>query len=316
MQPFNPLAACGLSRREFALTAAGFFWSNTLISGQDVPTFSSDVKVVNILANVLTKNREIVRHLAKDDFTILENGRPQAITYFARQSDLPLTVGLLIDTSMSQRRVLDAERGASFRFIDQVLRENKDHFFLIQFDMNVQFRQPLTTSRRELDAALAFVETPTRAQLLNQSGGGTLLYDAVVTASKDVMKSQQGRKALIVLSDGEDFGSDSGLSDAIEAAQRADTLIYAILFSDSNSAEGRRAMMRMAKETGAGFFEVSRKQGIEQVFDLIQDELRSQYSLGYVSDIPVRISEFRKIQLTAKPKNLIVQARDRYWAKR
>ncbi len=316
MQTFNPLAARGLSRREFALTAAGLFWSNTFISGQDVPTFSSDVKVVNILANVLTKNREIVRDLAKDDFTILENGRPQAITYFARQSDLPLTVGLLIDTSMSQRRVLDAERGASFRFIDQVLRENKDHFFLIQFDMNVQFRQPLTTSRRELDAALAFVETPTRAQLLNQSGGGTLLYDAVVTASKDVMKSQQGRKALIVLSDGEDFGSDSRLSDAIESAQRADTLIYAILFSDSNSAEGRRAMMRMAKETGAGFFEVSKKQGIEQVFDLIQDELRSQYSLGYVSDIPVRISEFRKIQLTAKPKNLIVQARDRYWAKR
>lgn len=316
MQTFDNLADRGLSRREFALTAAGLFLSNTRIPGQDVPTFSSDVKVVNILANVLNKNHEIINNLTKDDFAVFENGRPQTITYFARQSDLPLTIGLLVDTSMSQRRVLDAERGASFRFIDQVLRENKDHFFIIQFDMNVQFRQTLTTSRRELDAALAFVETPTRTQLRNQSGGGTLLYDAVVTASKDVMKSQQGRKALIVLSDGEDFGSDSGLSDAIEAAQRADTLIYAILFSDSNSAEGRRAMLRMAKETGAGFFEVSKKQGIEQVFDLIQDELRSQYSLGYVSDVPVRISEFRKIQLTAKPKNLIVQARDRYWAKR
>ncbi|MEO8125912.1 MAG: VWA domain-containing protein, partial [Bryobacteraceae bacterium] len=262
------------------------------------------------------RNHEIINTLAKEDFTVLENGRPQNITYFARQSDLPITIGLLVDTSMSQRRMLDAERGASFRFIDQVLRENKDHFFIMQFDMNVQFRQPLTTSRRELDAALAFVETPTRNQLRNQSGGGTLLFDAVVTASKDVMKAQQGRKALIVLSDGEDFGSDSSLSSAIEEAQRADTLIYAILFSDSNSAEGRRAMMRMARETGAGFFEVTKKLNIEQVFDLIQEELRSQYSLGYVSDVPVRISEFRKIQLLTKQKGLIVQARDRYWARR
>jgi len=299
------------TRRQLALLL-----TSAVLRAQDDPVFKLDVKVVNILANVLSKNHEIINTLTKDDFTVLENGRPQTISYFARQSDLPITIGLLVDTSMSQRRVLDAERGASFRFIDQVLRENKDHFFILQFDMNVQFRQPLTTSRRELDAALAFVETPTRNQLRNQSGGGTLLFDAVVTASKDVMKTQQGRKALIVLSDGEDFGSDSSLSSAIEEAQRADTLIYAILFSDSNSAEGRRAMMRMARETGAGFFEVTKKLNIEQVFDLIQDELRSQYSLGYVSDVPVRISEFRKIQLTTKQKGLIVQARDRYWARR
>lgn len=304
------------TRRELALSAAALFWSRLSLPGQDEPVFKLDVKVVNILANVLNKNHEIVNNLTKDDFTVLENGRPQTITYFSRQSDLPLTIGLLVDTSMSQRRVLDAERGASFRFIDQVMRENKDHFFILQFDMNVQFRQTLTTSRRELDAALAFVETPTRNQLLNQSGGGTLLFDAVVTASKDVMKAQPGRKALIVLSDGEDFGSDSGVANAIEEAQRADTLIYAILFSDSNSSEGRRAMVRMAKETGAGFFEVSKKLNIEQAFDVIQNELRSQYSLGYVSDVPVRISEFRKLQLTAKPKGLVVQARDRYWAKR
>ena len=304
------------TRRELALSAAALFWSRLSLPGQDEPVFKLDVKVVNILANVLNKNHEIVNNLTKDDFTVLENGRPQTITYFSRQSDLPLTIGLLVDTSMSQRRVLDAERGASFRFIDQVMRENKDHFFILQFDMNVQFRQTLTTSRRELDAALAFVETPTRNQLLNQSGGGTLLFDAVVTASKDVMKTQPGRKALIVLSDGEDFGSDSGVANAIEEAQRADTLIYAILFSDSNSSEGRRAMVRMAKETGAGFFEVSKKLNIEQAFDVIQNEMRSQYSLGYVSDVPVRISEFRKLQLTAKPKGLVVQARDRYWAKR
>ncbi len=303
-----------MTRRDFALSVAALI--RNPLHAQDDPVFKLDVKVVNILANVLNKNHEIINTLTKDDFTVLENGRPQTIRYFARQSDLPLTIGLLVDTSMSQRRVLDAERGASFRFIDQVMRENKDHFFILQFDMNVQFRQPLTTSRRELDAALAFVETPTRNQLRNQSGGGTLLFDAVVTAAKDVMKAQEGRKALIILSDGEDFGSDSSLANAIEEAQRADTLVYAILFSDSNSADGRRAMMRMAKETGAGFFEVTKKLNIEQVFDVIQDELRSQYSFGYVSDVPVRISEFRKIQLIANQKGLTVQARDRYWAKR
>ncbi len=304
------------TRREFAVSAAAFFCSRLRLHAQDDPVFKLDIKVVNILANVLSRNHEIISNLTKNDFTVLENGRPQTIRYFVRQSDLPITIGLMVDTSMSQQRVLNAERGASFRFLDQVLRESKDHVFILQFDLNIQFRQPLTSSRRDLDSALSFVDTPTRKQLMAQSGGGTLLFDAVITASNDVMKTQTGRKALIILSDGEDFGSEASLSDAIEAAQRADTLIYAILFSDSNSAEGRRAMVRMAKETGAGFFEVSKKQGIEQIFDIIQDELRSQYSLGYVSDVPVRISEFRKIQLMTKQKGLTVQARDRYWAKR
>jgi VWFA-related protein len=305
-----------VSRREFVKSAAGLLFSTAILPADDVPTFSTSVNVVNILANVLTKDRQIVSILTKDDFTVAENGRPQIITYFAKQSDLPLTLGLLVDTSMSQRRVLNAERGASLRFLDQVLRENKDHVFLMQFDMNVQVRQGLSASRRELDEALAFVDTPTRRELMNQRGGGTLLYDAVVIASNDTMKAQTGRKALIILSDGVDTGSDNSLPGAIEAAQRADTLIYCIMFSDDNGTEGRGALSRMSRETGGGFFEVTKKQGIEQIFDVIQEELRSQYSLGYVSDQPVRISEFRKIQLTTKQKGLIIQARDKYWAKR
>jgi VWFA-related protein len=171
------------------------------------------------------------------------------------------------------------------------------------------------------------VDTPSRQELANQSGGGTLLYDAVVAASKDTMKNLRGRKALIVLSDGVDIGSDATLTDAIEAAERADTLVYSILFSDAGAygiplgplmrnRDGRGALARISKETGGGFFAVSKKQGIEQVFDLIQEELRSQYSIGYVSDQPVHISEFRKIQLATKQKGLVVQARDRYWAQR
>jgi len=259
--------------------------------------------------------------LTRDDFLISENHRPQSIRYFSRETDLPLTVGLMIDTSMSQRRVLEAERGASFRFLEVVLRPAKDQVFLMQFDFRIFVRMPLTSNLRQLNDALAYVDTPTLSQLHIQSGGGTLLYDAVVTAAQDVMAKQQGRKALILLTDGVDTGSNSSVSEAIDAAQRADTLIYSILFSDAGAygfiggPNGRRPLDRMARETGGSCFEVSKKQGIDQIFDVIQEELRSQYNLGYVSDEPVTVSEFRRIQVTTKRKGLVVQARDRYWAR-
>jgi VWFA-related protein len=281
---------------------------------QEEATFSSGVQVVNLLATVRNKNHEILRDLTKDDFQILENGRPQSIRYFTRESDLPLTIGILVDTSMSQVKVLDAERGASLRFLDEVLRENKDHVFIMQFDLTVQTRQPLTGSRRDLSQSLAYVDTPTRNQLRSQYGGGTLLFDSVVDASHDIMTKQQGRKALIVLSDGGENGSDATISDAIEAAQRAETLIYTILFSDGSYGSNPGIMQRLAKETGGGYFEVSKKLSIDQVFALIQDDLRSQYSIGFVSDRPASVSEFRKIQLTVKRPALVVQSRDRYWA--
>ncbi len=334
LQKLNHLADRRCSRRQLIHSAAFLFWTASFVRGQDEPTFSTDVKVVNLLATVVNRNGEIVRDLTKDDFSLSENGRQQIIRYFSRESDLPLTLGLMVDTSMSQRRVMNAERGACVRFLDQVVRETKDKVFIMQFDMTVRTPQTLTSSLRKLDDALAFVDTPTFHELQNQYGGGTLLYDAIVAASKDVMKNQRGRKALIVLSDGVDVGSEATLTDAIEAAQRADTLVYSILFSDASAygiplgplmghrsipmggRDGRGALMRISKETGAGFFEVSKKQNIEQIFDVIQEELRSQYSLGYVSDQPVTISEFRKIQLTTKQKGLVAQARDRYWAQR
>jgi VWFA-related protein len=290
--------------------------------GQDEATFSTDVKVVNILATVRTKSGEIVNDLNKEDFAVSENGRPQAIKYFSRESDLPLTIGLMVDTSMSQARVLESERAASFQFVDQVLRPNKDKVFVMQFDMAVLTRQELTSSRRDLEQSLPYVDTPSRNELQAQRGGGTLLFDAVVRASREIMSGQRNRKALIILSDGGDNGSDQTLTSAIEAAQRADTLIYSILFADPaysggyGAGEGKTAMVRLAKETGGGFFEVSKKLTIGEIYGIIEQELRSQYSLGFVSDQPVRVSEFRKLQLAADRKDLVVQARDRYWAQR
>lgn len=278
-------------------------------------TFTTAVKVVSVLGTVRAKTGEIVRNLGKEDFSILEEGRPQTIRYFAQQSDLPLTLGLMIDTSGSQEKVLEAERTASFRFIDQVLRENTDQIFIMQFDTGIQLRQPLTNSRRKLDEVLPYVDTETRRQLIAQGGGGTVLFDAVLKASKEVMSTRSGRKALIVLSDGVDVGSEATVLQAIEAAQKNDTLIYSVLYGGS-SMVGRRALSRMSKETGGSFFEVTKKLDIERIFAILEDELRSQYNLGYVSDQPVTISEFRKLQLSTKQKGLVVQARERYWAQR
>ena len=289
---------------------------------QDQPVFSTDVKVVNVLATVRNKTGSLVGNLNRDDFSLSEEGRPQTIRYFARETNLPLTLGLMVDTSGSQRRVLDAERGASLRFLDQVVRENKDQVFIMQFDSAVRMRQALTSSVGKLDDALAYVDTETMRQLRMQHGGGTLLYDAVARASEEVMRKQSGRKALIVLSDGVDLGSDGTLKDALEAALRADTLIYSILYSDPGAygifggRDGRRVLERMSNESGGSFFEVSKKQPVDQMFDILQEELRNQYSLGYVSDKPVTISEFRTIRLTARQKGLVTQARHQYWAQR
>ncbi len=318
------------SRRAFiaGLTgASALAFAQKPAADNDAAIFSVAVNVVNLLATVRTKKNEIVRDLTKDDFDLTENSRPQTIRYFSRETDLPLTVGLMIDTSMSQEKVLTAERTASFRFLDQVLRQTRDpntsdKLFVMQFDMNVQLRQNLTSSRKELEEVLPYIDTPTRNELRSQNGGGTLLFDAIVQASNTVLKNQRNRKAMIVLSDGEDNGSNATLNDAIEAAQRADTLIYSILFSDATygfggfgRGEGRNVLQKLSKETGASFFEVSKKQSIEQIYQAIQDELRSQYNLGFVSDTPTEISEFRTLKLTTKQKGLVVQYRERYWAR-
>ena len=285
----------------------------TLRAQDAEPVFSSAVKVVSIIASVRDSQGRLIHDLAKEELTVSENGVPQEIRYFSRDTDLPLTLGILVDTSMSQEKVMSEERAASLRFIDRVLREDKDQFFIGRFDMSVAFPQRLTASRDKLEKALIFVDTPTRAELRRQSGGGTLLYDCVASASKDILAKRQGRKALIILSDGGENGSDATLEDSINAAQLADTMIYSILFGGT---EGRGILQKMSKETGGDYFEVTKKKSIMEIFDTIQEELRGQYSLGYVSSLPVRISEFRNLKLAAKRKGLTVQCRTRYWAER
>ncbi len=231
-------------------------------SADTTPTFKKDVKVVNVFATVRDKHGQIVPSLAKDDFLLQVDGHPQSIRYFARETDLPLTLGLLVDTSLSQSRVLEEERTASYAFLNDVMREDRDHAFVINFDSESVLLQDLTNSKPKLEAALDRVHVAEPDQNGGNGGrrgggggggypggsgypsggsggggsmhrpAGTTLYDAVFLASDELMHKQQGRKALILLTDGVDQGSRYSLDRAIEAAQRSDTMVYSILFAD------------------------------------------------------------------------------------
>ncbi|HTZ89874.1 MAG TPA: VWA domain-containing protein [Alloacidobacterium sp.] len=203
-------------------------------------TLSVDVKVVTLPVTVRDKKGQIVTNLTKDDFTLLEDNRPQTIKYFNLDTNLPLTLGLLVDTSMSMRNAFDQEKTASKTFLNQMLTQPQDKAFLIHFDREVELLQDLTPSKDKLSAALEDLG-PTQQPYQTTSdsdsgqqrmhhGGGTQLYDAIFLASDELMKKQQGRKAIVVLSDGQDRGSRETLNSAIEAAQRANTVVYTIYF--------------------------------------------------------------------------------------
>src|SRR5580704_505402 len=216
------------SRRNFLLAAAALAPAKGLLGWQEPSPeakYSFDVDVVNVFASVHDKDGKVVSTLEKDDFSIEEDGRPEVIRYFARQSDLPLTLGLLVDTSGSESKNIEAERRASYKFFDQVVREDKDKAFLIHFDREVELLQDLTASKTQLDKGLDGLtgDRGNRSQNGNGGGGrggggGTMLYDAVLLASDELMKKQQGRKAVILFSDGEDNGSKVTLTRGIESA--------------------------------------------------------------------------------------------------
>jgi VWFA-related protein len=326
------------------------------------PKIAVEVKTVSVLATVRDKHGKIVSNLTKDDFQLDEDGRPQTINYFAHESDLPLRLGLLIDTSLSQRRVLDQERSASYSFLDKLLRQDKDSAFVIHFDREVELLQDFTPSRPQLQAALQKLSTPQLdggggsssgggnggggggGRGRGSRGGGTLLYDAVFLASDELMSKQQGRKALIVLSDGVDHGSKETLAEAIATAQRADTIIYSILFADEEEnysrpggfgmggrgggmgggrgggryppqeqrPDGKKILEQLSKETGGRMFKVSKKETVDAIYAEIDEDLRNQYSLAYTPDKGNTVG-YHKIHLVAKPKDMVVQARDGYY---
>jgi VWFA-related protein len=300
---------------------------------QSATTLKVNVNVVQLFFNVKDKKGALIPSLTKNDFQILEDGKPQTIKYFAAESNLPLTLGILIDSSGSQARVLDMEKQVGGDFLSQILRD-KDLAFVIDFDVNVELLQDFTSSVHALKSAL-------NSARINTAGGGgtgipglgggtvptvgaprgTLLYDAVYLASHDELAQQVGRKAMILLTDGQDEGSQLKIKDAIEAAQKSDSIVYVLLCADRGfyggfgGYSGEGEMKKLTQETGGRVIEVGNKyEKLKEGFDQIANELRSQYNVGYSSTNAVLDGTFRKIEIHASNKDYKIQSRAGYYA--
>jgi len=303
---------------------------------QSIETLKVNVEVVQLFFNVKDKHGALIPNLTKDNFDLFEDGKPQTIKYFKAESDLPLTIGMLIDSSGSQQRVLEMEKEVGGSFLESTLRP-KDEAFVISFDVDITLLQDFTNSVSRLKHALNEARINTGG--VSCSGGpigpqgpipcsstgprGTALYDAVYLASHDEFSHEVGRKAMILLTDGQDEGSRLKIKDAIEAAQKADAICYVLLIADRGfygigggfGYSGDSEMKKLTQETGGRMIEVGNKvEKLRQAFDQISQELRSQYNAGYVPTNTTRDGSFRKVEIKPKQGDYKIQARSGYYA--
>jgi len=292
------------------------------------PTFRSTTREVPVYFVVKDKHGLLLPNLTKDDFQVFEDGKPQTIKAFRADTDRPLTLGLMVDTSGSQMRVLEDEKEAGSEFLKDVLTE-KDLVFLISFDVDVNLDKDFTGDRQDLMRALRKerINVGSNAGQMSPIPGigqgpipqgrprGTLLFDAAYLAANEKLKEQAGRKALIFLTDGGDQGSQMKLKDAIEAEQKSDVICYVILISDSG--QGNASDMRkMSEETGGRMIDVGNNFAkLEKAFKEISNELRSQYELTYTPTNTNMDGGYRKIEIKQKDGDK-VQARKGYYATR
>jgi len=296
-------------------------------------TLKVNVEVVQLFFNVKDKHGALIPNLTKDDFQIAEDGKPQTIKYFKAETDLPLTLGILIDSSGSQMRVLEMEKEVGGSFLENTLRP-KDEAFVISFDVDINLLQDFTNSVSRLKRALNQAKINNGGGSCNGVPGlgggpipcsssgprGTALYDAVYLASHDEFSHEIGRKAMILLTDGEDQGSRLKIREAIEAAQKADAICYVLLIADRGfygfgGYGGDSAMKKLTEETGGRMIEVGNKiDKLKQAFEQISNELRSQYNIGYTPTNSARDGSFRKIEIHSKQGDYKIQARSGYYA--
>ena len=306
--------------------------ANSQDQDQPAETLKINVNVVQLFFNVKDKKGGLIPNLTKNDFQILEDGKPQTIKYFAAESNLPLTLGILIDSSGSQGNVLDMEKQVGGEFLNQILRE-KDLAFVLSFDVQAELLQDFTSSIKLLKSALNTARINTAGgggQGIPGLGGGTVptvgnpkgtvLYDAVYLASHDELAQQVGRKAMILLTDGQDQGSQLKIKDAVEAAQKSDSIVYVILCADRGfygfgGYSGEGDMKKLAQETGGRVIDVGNKfDKLKEAFNQIANELRSQYNIGYTPINTALDGSFRKVEIHASNKDYKIQSRNGYYA--
>jgi VWFA-related protein len=302
-------------------------WSQEKPEQAPSTTLKISTEVVSVYAVVEDKKKHPISDLKKDDFELEEDGRPQEIRYFSRETDTPLTIGIMVDTSPSQGRVLGTEQEEAKAFLRQVLRP-KDLAFILHFDVEVELLQDFTADQRLL--AHAIDETvinggghgvmpgpfPT-----SDSGGATHLYDAVYLASNDLLRNEVGRKVLVLLTDGEDQGSKVKLESALEAAQKSDVINYSVDIADRPfywghglGYSGDSVLKKLSDDTGGRVIEVNRAKDASAAFQQIANELRTQYLLGYTPTNTRHDGAFRKIRVQIRNGDYKVQARRGYYA--
>jgi VWFA-related protein len=377
-----------LTRRDFSLALGSALAGGVVLRGQEVDpgsTIHVDVDLVNFVFTVRKgKDGQLVSNLTKDDFLVFEDGKPQTIANFARESNLPYEMGMLIDVSKSQTNLIETERQAGYTFFSSAVRPH-DEAFLLAFGKDTTLVQDFTGSVPKLKAALDSIKadpmpTSGRGGGGNGNGGGgngngggggrggggmgwpgggtgwpgggggmggrrgggrggnpqpnstsqqnhkgTLMFDALYLACTDELAHKEGRKALLLITDGEDRGSYYSRGQAIEAAQRVNAIVYSIYYVDpkvykqrggSQDMTGPDDLQKLSDQTGGRVFKVTKDHTLEDVYTELQAELRSQYSLGYKSTNPDRNGEFREVEIRAKTAGYDVQTRKGYFATR
>jgi VWFA-related protein len=296
-----------------------------------VATFKLNVNLVDVFFTVTDKNGNLMPHLTQDQCHIAEDNVPQTMKSFVAENNQPLTLGLLLDTSGSQINVLPLEQQAGSRFLDRVLR-SKDEAFLLSFDVNVDMLQDFTSSARELARAMDSARINTGGTggvgIPGMGGGtvpsvgdpkGTVLYDAVYLAANQKLNQETGRKAMVLLTDGEDEGSTTKLNESIAAAQKSNVIVYVILIADPGfyggfGYSGFSTMKRLTEQTGGRLINVgSNADKLEAAFGQIEDELRTQYVATYTPTNSKLDGTFRHIEINCG-KGLKVHARSGYFA--
>ena len=276
------------------------------------PTFKVDVKLVNVYVTVTDQQGAPIGDLTKSDFSLTEDGVPQKISVFSKESQLPLSIVLAVDTSSSTRKDIRLELEAARKFIHSIIRP-QDAISLYAFATDVSEMVSFTSKLHQIDSAINQV----------QVGGATSLYDAIYLASKTLMK-REGRKVLVLITDGGDTASTVDYKEALRAAQQSEALVYSLIdvpveASAGRNTGGEHALIQISHDTGGKYYYASSIFELDKAFEQISDELRTQYLIAYYPVERRAASDFRQIDVAARPHEvdsngqLVVRARRGYY---
>ena len=290
--------------------------------GQQPPVIRTQVNLVNLFVTVRDKNKRIVTDLKQEDFKVQEDGQAQQIAFFSKEVTLPITLAMLLDTSGSEQYMLGSIQDAGGQFMNRVLRKG-DEALVMSFDSDVDLLSDFTDDHGQLDRAIrkARINTPSGGSIGNNPGPigsrqitGTALYDAIYLACNEKLNTEAGRKAIVIVTDAQDEGSKVRLEEAVEAAQRTDTVVHILLVGDSRFGINSGVAHKITEETGGRSIYVNSEKHLMEAFDQISEELRSQYTLGYYPTNAARDGKFRKIKVEMNNHDLKVLARKGYYA--